>query len=92
MKSQVELFSVFKKFFVEICNQFNTYIRILHSDNALEYLSAHFSSFLSSYRIIHQSSCAYTPQQNRVAEHKNRHLVETAHTLLLQQTVPQHFG
>ena len=91
MKSRAKLFSIFQKFFAEIRNQFNTTIRILRSDNVLEYLSAPFSSFLSSHDIIHQSSCAYTPQQNGVAERKNRHLVETARTLLLHHSIPQRF-
>ena len=82
---------MFQKFFAEIRNQFHTSIRIFRSDNALEYLSAPFSAFISSHGILHQSSCAYTPQQNGVAEHKNRHLVETARTLLLHHTVAQHF-
>ena len=46
---------------------------------------------MSSYGILHQFSCAYTPQQNGVVEHKNRHLVKTAHTLLLHHKVPQRF-
>ena len=50
-----------------------------------------FFSFMSSHEILHQSSCAYTPQQNGVVELKNRHLVETAHTLLLHHKVPQRF-
>ena len=87
MKSQTELFSLFQKFFAEKCNQFHTSIHILCNDSALEYLSA----FLFSHGIFHQSSCAYTPQQNGVAEHKNRHLVETTRTLLLHHTVPQRF-
>ena len=53
IKSQDEVFSIFQKFFVEICNQFNTSIRILCSDKALEYLYAPFSSFLSSHGILH---------------------------------------
>ena len=72
MKNRTKLFSMFQKFFAEIRNQFHTSISILSSDNALEYLSAHFSDFLSSHRILHLSSCAYTPQQNGVAEHKIR--------------------
>ena len=50
------------------------------------------SSFMSLHGILHQSSCAYTPQHNGVAERKNRHLVETARTLLLHHKVPQRFG
>ena len=46
---------------------------------------------MSSYGIFHQSSCAYTPQQNGVVERKNRHLVETARTHLLHHKVPQRF-
>ena len=69
--------------------QFNTSIHILRSDNAKEYFSTPFSSFMSSHRILHQSSCTYIPQQNGVAERKNRHLVETTRTLLLHHKVPQ---
>ena len=51
-----------------------------------------FSSFMSSHGILHQSSCAYTPQQNGVVDHKNCHLVKTVHTLLLlHHKVPQRF-
>ena len=92
MKTRAELFSIFHKLHVEIRTQFNTSICILRSDNAKEYLSGPFSSFMSSHRILHQSSCTYTPQHNGVAEHKNCHLVETARTLLLYYKVPQRFG
>ncbi|RVW22259.1 Retrovirus-related Pol polyprotein from transposon TNT 1-94 [Vitis vinifera] len=47
-----------------------------------------FTSFMSHHEILHQSSCAHTPQQNGVAERKNRHLVETTRTLLLHSNVP----
>ncbi|RVW83021.1 Retrovirus-related Pol polyprotein from transposon RE1 [Vitis vinifera] len=60
-------------------------------DNAREYFSAPFTSFMSQHGIIHQSSCAHTPQQNRVAKRKNQHLVETARTLLLHSNVSFHF-
>ncbi|RVW40760.1 Retrovirus-related Pol polyprotein from transposon RE1 [Vitis vinifera] len=49
------------------------------------------TSFMSHHGILHQSSCAHTPQQNGVAERKNRHLVETARTLLLHNHVPFRF-
>ena len=91
MKTRTELFSIFQNFHFEIRTQFNTSIRILRSDNAKKYFSMTFSSFMSSHEILHQSSCAYTPQQNGVVERKNRHLVETARTLLLHHKVPQHF-
>ncbi|RVW40927.1 Retrovirus-related Pol polyprotein from transposon TNT 1-94 [Vitis vinifera] len=83
MKNRAELFSIFQKFYTEIQTQFNISIRVLRSDNAREYFSAQFTSFMSHHGILHQSSCAHTPQQNGVAERKNRHLVETARTLLL---------
>ncbi|RVW28543.1 Retrovirus-related Pol polyprotein from transposon RE1 [Vitis vinifera] len=46
---------------------------------------------MSHHGILHQSSCAHTPQQNGVAERKNRHLVETTRTLLLHSHVPFSF-
>ncbi|RVW69943.1 Retrovirus-related Pol polyprotein from transposon TNT 1-94 [Vitis vinifera] len=47
-----------------------------------DYSRSQFTSFMSHHGILHQSSCAHTPQQNGVAERKNRHLVETAHSSL----------
>ena len=87
MKCRAELFSVFQKLFAEIRTQFKTSIHILRSDNALEYLSAPFYSFLSLHEIFHQFSFAYTPQQNGVAKPKNRLLVEITGTVLLKHTV-----
>ena len=46
---------------------------------------------MSQHGILHQSSCAHTPQQNGVVERKNRHLIETARTLLLHYHVPFRF-
>lgn len=91
MKNRSELFSIFQKFHAEIQNQFSTSIKVLRSDNGREYLSTSFSNFLSSKGITHQTSCAYTPQQNGVAERKNRHLIETTRTLLIHHNVPLHF-
>ncbi|RVW81347.1 Retrovirus-related Pol polyprotein from transposon RE2 [Vitis vinifera] len=56
-----------------------------------DYSRSQFTSFMSHHGILHQSSCAHTPQQNGVAERKNRHLVETARTLLLHNHVPFRF-
>ena len=46
---------------------------------------------MASHGFLHQTSCAYTPQQNGVAERKNKHLIETTHTLLIHGEVPEHF-
>ena len=41
--------------------------------------------------ILHQTLCVDTPSQNRVAQRKNRHLLEVARALLFQMNVPKHF-
>ena len=91
MKNLAELYSIFQKFYAEILTQFNISIRVLRSDNAREYFSAPFISFMSQHGILHQSSCVHTPQQNGIAERKNRHLIETSLTLLLHYHVPFRF-
>jgi len=68
MKNYFELFSIFQIFYNETKNQFGISIRILCSDNGREYLSHSFKNFMASHGIRHQTSCAYTPQQNGVVE------------------------
>ena len=91
MKNRSELFSHFRAFCAEIHTQFHVYVQNLRSDNAKEYVSEQFKSFMLQHGILHQTSCVYTPAQNGVAERKNRHLLETVRALLFQMHVPKHF-
>jgi hypothetical protein len=63
----------------------------LRSDNAKEYTSSSFASYLSKKGIIHQTSCAHTLQQNGVVERKNCHLLDVVSCLLIHIHVPKHF-
>ena len=90
MKSRSELFSHFIAFCTEIQIQFHVPIQIL-SDNAKEYLSEHFQSFMLQHGILYQTSCVDTPSQNGIVERKNRHLLETTWALLFQMHVLKHF-
>ncbi|KAL6322438.1 hypothetical protein AAG906_008093 [Vitis piasezkii] len=40
---------------------------------------------------VHQTSCVNTPQQNGVAERKNRDLLEKTRAIMMQMNVPKHF-
>ena len=90
MKNRSELFSHFCAFYAKIHTQFHVYVQSLRSDNAKEYVSKQFQSFMLQHGILHQTSCVDT-SQNGVAERKNEHLLETARTLLFQMHVPKHF-
>lgn len=46
MKNRSDLFSIFQNFCFEIQNQFDVSIKMLHSDNAREYLSHPFNQFM----------------------------------------------
>ena len=70
--------------------QFNTQIQILRSDNGGEFVNHDFQTYFQQHGIIHETTCPQTPQQNGVAERKNRHLLETARALLIGAHVPRH--
>jgi len=64
---------------------------VFRCDLGGEYTSNKFYKLLALDGTIHQISCTDTPTQNRVAERKHRHNVETAHSLLLSASVPSEF-
>lgn len=59
-------------------------IQVLRSDNGGEYLSSELQQYLETKGIIHHTTCSNTPQQNGVAERKNRHLLEVVRALLIE--------
>jgi hypothetical protein len=91
LKEKSEVISIFQSFHQMILTQFNTRVQVLRSDNGGEYFKKELSAYFHAYGIIHQTSCVDTPQQNGVAERKNRHLLEVARSLMFAMNVPKSF-
>ncbi|KAM1503397.1 hypothetical protein ACFXTO_028641 [Malus domestica] len=91
MKSKSEVQTIFKDFHMHVKTQFQSDIKVLRSDNGTEFLSNKMLQYISSQGIIHQTSCVGTPQQNGVAERKNRDILEKTRALMLHMHVPKKF-
>jgi len=89
LHSKSEVFSVFKSFFFPILRL--NFLLVLRSDLGGEYMSHKFHDFLQQKGIVSHRSYLYTLQQNEVAEHKNRHLLDITRTLLIESPIPSKF-
>ncbi|RYA53994.1 hypothetical protein DD596_25980, partial [Enterobacter cloacae complex sp. 4DZ3-28B] len=78
LKAKSEVFMCFKQFPAMAENVSKCTMGTLRSDRGGEYMSHEFNAFLASRGIKHQCTVPYTPQQNGVAERKNRSLTEMA--------------
>lgn len=63
----------------------------MRSDNGGEYVSNSFDDFLAYHGIRRELTCPHTPQQNGVAERKNRVLVEAARAMLIEKHLPDYY-
>ncbi|KAL0745858.1 hypothetical protein Bca101_101627 [Brassica carinata] len=91
IKTKDRVLEAFKNFQAYVSNHYNAKLKIFRSDNGGEYTSNAFKQHLALHEILHQTSCPYTPQQNGVAERKNRHLMEVARSMMFQTNVPKRF-
>jgi hypothetical protein len=90
LKGKYDVCQTIKDFCTMVQNQHQTNIQVFRSDNGKEYFNTNLGDFFLQNGIIHQSSCPNTPQQNGVAERKNRHLLEVARALLFSSKVPNY--
>jgi transposase InsO family protein len=81
----------FKKFAKRAQNEFGTKIKIVRSDNSIEFKNTNIEDFLNEEGIGHKFSIPYTPQPNVIVERKNRTLIEAAQTMLDEYKIPDHF-
>lgn len=79
------------KFYAMLTNQYDAKVKIFQTDGGGEFTSTLFMAFLDSKGVIHHLSCPHTPQQNGLAERKNRHVIDTAITLLSDASLPTKF-
>ncbi|RVW39091.1 Retrovirus-related Pol polyprotein from transposon TNT 1-94 [Vitis vinifera] len=89
MKKKSEVREIFENFNNMVQTLFQAKIQVLRTNNAREYYHNILGSYLLENGIVHQSSCIDTPQQNGVAERKNRHLMEVARSLMIASNVPK---
>ena len=64
-------------------------INIFRSDNGVEFTSNEFKDLCKESRIKRELS-THNPQQNGVAERKNRTIMEAARAMLHDQDLPMH--
>ena len=91
MKEKSEVEFLFKGFVAMVRTQFDKYVKMVRTDNGLEFKSGSMKSFYAKEGIIHQTSCVDTPQQNRRLERKHRHILNVARALRFQANLPLFF-
>ncbi|GKV31343.1 hypothetical protein SLEP1_g40039 [Rubroshorea leprosula] len=90
-KEKSDAFPIFKKFKALVEKQSGCSIKVLRTDQGGEFVSAEFNKFCEDFGIKRQLTASYTPQQNGVAERKNRSLVEMAKSMLKAKGLPNSF-
>ena len=75
----------FQEFKALVENQTRRRIRALRSNNGGEYTSKEFDEFCRQEGIRRQLTVPYTPEQNEVAEGKNKSIVGAARPMLHDQ-------
>ncbi|GJV09231.1 putative RNA-directed DNA polymerase [Tanacetum coccineum] len=88
LKGKDEVFDCVLTFYNLIKNQFGKTVKTFRSDNGTEFVNNVFDKFCIDNGIVHQTTCAYTPQQNGIVERKHRHLLNVAKSLLFQEGLP----
>ena len=82
MKHKSDVLDKFKQFEAVFTNECGEGIGRLRTDNGGEYMSKEFDAYLKSKGILHETTVPHTPQQNGVAERKNRTLMESARSMI----------
>ena len=83
-----DTFTTFQDFQRQVEREMSLSLACLRTDRGGEYLSSEFNTYCTRQGIQRQLTAAYTPQQNGIAERKNRHLCENMRTLLFEQLPP----
>nr|GFB84209.1 putative ribonuclease H-like domain-containing protein [Tanacetum cinerariifolium] len=86
-----ETCSILKSFITEIENLVEKKVKIIRCDNGKEFKNKVMNEFCEEKGIKREYSMARTPQQNRVAERKNKTLIEATRTMLADSKLPTTF-
>ncbi|GJR81771.1 putative ribonuclease H-like domain-containing protein [Tanacetum coccineum] len=91
LRTKDETSAILKDFIRQIENQLNQKVKTIRCDNGTEFKNRDVIEFCGLKGIKREYSNARTPQQNGVAERKNRTLIEAARTMLADSFLPNTF-
>jgi transposase InsO family protein len=83
---------VLKKFLKRPQIEIDVKVNKIRSDNGSEFKNTQVEDYVDQEGIKHEFLAPYTPQQNGVAERKNRTLIKSARTMLDEYKTSDHFS
>lgn len=84
-----EAFATFKSYKTKVEKETGAFIKCLRTDRGGEFTSQEFTHFCDENDIQRKLTAAYTPQQNGVAERKNRTIMNMVRSMLLEKQIPK---
>nr|GEW56126.1 putative ribonuclease H-like domain-containing protein [Tanacetum cinerariifolium] len=87
LASKNETPTILKTFIIGLENLLSLKVKIIRCDNGTEFKNADLTQFYGLKGIKREFSVPGTPQQNGIAERKNRTLIEAARTLLADSSL-----
>jgi len=91
LRRKDEVLTAFKDFKMKIENYHSKRIKFLQTDNGKEYCNTKFNNFLRESGIQRRLTVTHTPEQNGVAERRNRTLLDMTRCLLIDSGLSQSF-
>ncbi|GKD54869.1 putative ribonuclease H-like domain-containing protein [Tanacetum coccineum] len=86
-----ETSGILKSFITGIENQIDQKVKVIRCDHGTDFKNKEMNQFCKRKCIKREFSVAITPQQNGVAERKNKTLIEAARTMLADSKLPTTF-
>lgn len=91
LQEKSEAFGAFKNYKPLVEKEIGLPIKVLRTDRGGEYISQDFANFCENHGIKRRLTAAYSPQQNRVCERKNRTIMNMVRSLLTRSSLPKSF-
>ena len=91
LKTKDETAEILKAFITQIENNFDKKVKVIRCDHETEFKNETMNVFCRDKGIKREFSVVRTPQQNGVAERRNRTLIEAARTMLADSKLPTTF-
>ncbi|UYV62719.1 hypothetical protein LAZ67_2001718, partial [Cordylochernes scorpioides] len=88
IKNKSDVLDIFKEYATLIYTQTGNKIKVLRTDNALEFKSDNFADLCERFGIIHEFTAPYVHEQIGRIERDNRTIVEAARSMLNSRNLP----